>query len=544
LTEIWDSSTRVLSCENCTSITLDITFQKDVPLRIRLIGIRYSLDDGEKTIEPGSKDFKLTESWLRRAYPVGRVISSQLVTNANSAWPFDCNAVNAQIAAFRALDVGGGTDARTHYYGMVYDNGNENHFMRGCAAGIPSTADPSTVASGPAGKGSLPWDDDGSYADWYTAHELAHTFGRKHPGACGETEDDLDYPYSDGSISRDNQFIGWDFGDEAQGLKMKALRGSSWHDVMTYCDYQWVGYYTYLGIRQRLLEEETLAVAGPIADMRSLSEGENVVASGRGRDLFTRAADPTPVPYSSASGRDCSDCGPSIGDYERSSLEAKSEARSELREEPFVSVIGTVNLTRGTGKILYVNAVLKGIVSTGDASGSPAVIRLKGSDDTSAAEIPVKVKIDTERNAAGEVTGLIEALIPLSKGAGTMELVLHGVPVDARRFGASEPQVDGVQLDTKVERSSGFSIFRRDLKGPTFLKWDGRDPDGDVVQYSVQRSVDLGKTWETLAVGLRTPELILDQDPRESETGMMFRIVASDGLNSTYTTTTEVIKKR
>ena len=75
-------------------------------------------------------------------------------------------------------------DARTHYYGLVSD-GDGSFFMRGLASGIPGTADPSTVASGPTGVNTWGWDTDGSYGDWYTGHELGHTFGRFHAEFCG-----------------------------------------------------------------------------------------------------------------------------------------------------------------------------------------------------------------------------------------------------------------------------------------------------------------------------------------------------------------------
>ncbi|BDC46029.1 hypothetical protein PTKU15_93260 [Paraburkholderia terrae] len=162
--------------------------------------------------------------------------------------------MNAQIAAIRAMDMAGGEDSRTHYYGLVSDGG---FFMRGCAAGIPSTPAPDTVASGPTGPGSWGWDFDGSYGDWYGGHELGHTFGRLHPGFCGESQDDLNnYPYDNGQLGgSDSSYAGFDVGDPANGLPMVALQGVQWHDVMTYCNFQWLSAYTYQAIRLRLLAE-------------------------------------------------------------------------------------------------------------------------------------------------------------------------------------------------------------------------------------------------------------------------------------------------
>jgi hypothetical protein len=36
---------------------------------------------------------------------------------------------------------------------------------------------------------------------------------------------------------------------------MTALPGQGWHDVMTYCNFQWLSPYTYRGILDRLIAE-------------------------------------------------------------------------------------------------------------------------------------------------------------------------------------------------------------------------------------------------------------------------------------------------
>ena len=231
-----------------------VRFIASPPLRVRVIGIRYRMGTPPVTYVPSTLDFALLPSWLGRAYPAGQVIYSQTIVDATPTPPFSSGQINAQVAAIRALDVGSGTDARTHYYGFVADGG---FFMRGSAAGIPQTPDPSVVASGPTGSGTWGWDFDGSYGDWYGGHELGHTFGRYHPGFCGESQNDLqNYPYPNGQLAGSDQgFTGFDVGDPAQGLPMTARPGTTWHDVMTYCSTQWLSPYTYRGIRTRLIAE-------------------------------------------------------------------------------------------------------------------------------------------------------------------------------------------------------------------------------------------------------------------------------------------------
>lgn len=160
-----------------------VTFAAAPPLRIRVIGLRYRA--GTTTVTPAAVHFSYLKSFLNRAYPVAALEWSHMVVDADFAAPFDDSTVdlaNAQIAALRSREVSSGVDPRTHYYGLVDDNAS-NNFMRGKAFAIPGTPQPDTVASGPAGvPNGFAGDRDASYADWYGAHELGHTFGRFHPG--------------------------------------------------------------------------------------------------------------------------------------------------------------------------------------------------------------------------------------------------------------------------------------------------------------------------------------------------------------------------
>ena len=64
--------------------------------------------------------------------------------------------------------------------------------MRGCAPvnGMISATGFARVGSGPVGSGDWGWDFDGSYADWYSGHEVGHAFGRPHVrGGPGYVED-------------------------------------------------------------------------------------------------------------------------------------------------------------------------------------------------------------------------------------------------------------------------------------------------------------------------------------------------------------------
>ncbi|MFF4427473.1 hypothetical protein ACFY04_43380 [Streptomyces sp. NPDC001549] len=217
-----------------------VSFHDGPPLRLQVIGFSYQwgLPPTTTTHTPRDIDYLMLDSWLLRAYPVARVRSGAVREVAASATPpFTSDDINAQLAAIRAQDVNAGTDARTHYYGLVGDGG---FWMRGSAASVPAAnPDPRVVACGPAGvPGSSPptasftWDTDDSYGDWYGGHELGHTLGRLHPGFCpnNSTEDRNNYPFAAGQLStNDAGFAGFDVGhpglggDPTRNLPMIAL---------------------------------------------------------------------------------------------------------------------------------------------------------------------------------------------------------------------------------------------------------------------------------------------------------------------------------
>src|SRR5207249_3752434 len=53
-------------------------------------------------------------------------------------------------------------------------------------------------------------------------------------------------------------FVGYDAGDADHAIPPLALTGVTWHDLMTYCDHQWLSGYTYGAIYHRLIAEDAL----------------------------------------------------------------------------------------------------------------------------------------------------------------------------------------------------------------------------------------------------------------------------------------------
>jgi hypothetical protein len=452
-----------------------VSFVNSPPLRLRLIGFTYPFGAPPQTRTPTALDFGLTISWLQRAYPVAQVLASQAIVPANAAAPFGCGDINAQLAALRALDMSAGADGRIHYYGIVSDSG---FFMRGCA-GVPSSPDPSAVGSGPTGPATWGWDFDGSYGDWYAGHELGHTFGRKHPGFCGESHDDPSYPFVAGQLANaDDAYVGFDVGDAAFGLPMTALPGTDWHDVMTYCSTQWLSSYTYAGIRQRLVAEDALGPGG---------------GAGRPDERFPPG----------------------------------SEQRGAPVRRTLVTIIADVNMRRGTGRIAYVLPVAHGKPTTPEP-GSPVAIRTRGSDRRTLDEVrvPVKPFADAATPLAGdrpEDTGhaLCDPIIAVHPDAAIIELDVNGTVVDTVRPAASPP----IMQDARISGAEG---------GALVVHWD-EDRHDERYVYTVQMSDDNGRSWQTLAVGLKNREFAIHPDNVPRGRRLLFRVQATDGFRSAET---------
>lgn len=453
---------------------LTVTFVVSPPLRLRVLGISYTFGTPPQTFIPTALDFGLVNSWLQRAYPVAQVLSSQAVVPATATPEFNCGDINAQVAAIRALDMSAGGDNRTHYFGLVSDGG---FFMRGCAA-VPGAPDPAAIGSGPTGPATWGWDFDGSYGDWYTGHELGHTFGRQHPGFCGETHDDLSYPFAGGQLSNaDDAFVGFDVGDPVFGLPMTALPGTEWHDVMTYCNQQWLSSYTYQGIRDRLIAEDALGAGA--------SPGPSPGSGGRPDERFPEQVE---------------------------SQEIRA-TRPNL-----ISVVAKVNLTRREGKIEYVNPVTHGEPSP-PARESQVVLLVKRPDGKVLYEAPVAVKplSDVE-----ESLGLADAIVPAGPDAGVIELLVAGRSVDT--FRASETPPD-------VRRVSRLAVDSR----ASLVAWETEAKPEDKHTYSIQVSTDNGKTWQTIGVGLTSTQVTIDHGQFRGEKQVLIRVIATDGFRRSET---------
>ena len=148
--------------------------------------------------------------------------------NGNNAW----TVILSEINALRDLE-----SSTRYYYGVV------NPSYSSGVAGVGYIGSP--VALG--------WDKAGSRSG-VAAHEWGHNWGRKHAPCGGAGSPDASYPYAGGEIG----VIGYDVANEA-------FKPANSHDLMGYCDNEWISDYTYVGVMNwRNAESASRGVAGVI----------------------------------------------------------------------------------------------------------------------------------------------------------------------------------------------------------------------------------------------------------------------------------------
>jgi hypothetical protein len=435
---------KTIKCANCDTPTT-VQFLNSPALVVRAVGLTYTFRSAPpptplQTGTPRAVDFTLLQSWLGRAYPVSTVTFSQTSAASTNTWPFTCTQANAQLAALRATEIAGGRDSHTHYLGLVSNAGG---FMRGCSSGVPATADPTTTAAGPAGPTSgantpvnVTGDNDGSFADWYGGHELAHTFGRAHPGFCnGNSSSDALFPNPNGQLSDGtaNAGVGLDVGDTASAAALTVMWGGTNYDVMTYCNQpQWFSAYAYEGVRQRLLDENPGFVVDAL---------QKQPATGK-----------------------------TVGQ--------------------FVHVVGSLNLTKNTGRIEYVTPVTAALQSVGETGRVVFVARAADGTEITRKDVPLKVMTDIPEGE--DQPGIAEAWIPFSANLGKVELVLDGNVVATYQGGKGIPAAVRNVRTTKAG-------------GNTTIQWA---PAAGKVTYTVQTSAD-GVDWQTVGVGVTGTQIVL-----------------------------------
>jgi hypothetical protein len=510
--KVYDSQNTQLQCSGWNN--KQVQFTTVPPLRVRVVGFSYQVPGTSTVAEPREIDFSAINSWLQRAYPVATVLMTQTTLDASDQGLStgdlqSCNSVNLVLSNIRGTEMNSGTDSRTHYYGVVPDDGG---FMRGCSSGMPETPDASFVASGPSGTPSASfaaWDTEGTYAGWYAGHEVAHTFGRHHPprptlpGFCGASiPDDATFP--DGwnmylSGASPDQYVGLDFG--VSGTNPIALPGTLWTDIMTYCDYVWPSAYTYQGILARLQSENAMTQTASVT-VASIGGGNRtaLLQNGSARSAVQSPAQSAPtVPEMGAGG---------------------------------LSVIASVNLTKKTGTIRFVSRSLDNPSPAANPESRGAIRAVDDSGKILFTQI-VQVREDTDVPTGKDQTALVNAIVPDTAKISKLILLLDNVQIAQMSVDSHEKQAvlsnltthDLKPLEAESSEIVAFIPGSADeqTKQGMLLRWSDTS---DSSSYTVQIG-PVDQPPETLAIAISSRHYIVKKNVLDRYRGKTVKVIVS-----------------
>jgi hypothetical protein len=531
LTQVSDGSE--VSCMNCSTLSVPMSFAAVAPLRLIVIGLSY-FDSSQNVVAPSQDQYEALLSWIQRAYPVSSISATFRPLQAQDqglSVPFTCNGVNAFLLQLRGEDH---PDPRAHYIAIVSAAAFNDPVwqgtggMRGCGV-VPSEADPSAVATSPVFPGG---DDTGTYV----GHELAHTLGRKHPGFCpdqeGVHEDPVYYPRGVLTDILANQngdpldkngvivpiggqyvpkppieYNGLDVGVGTDLSAMKVLPGISWTDVMTYCPNEWMSKNTYVGLMTRINQENT---------------------------LFPPQSSGRPLPRV-------------FGTFDAS-------------KPSYIHVIASVDLTHRSAQIKYA-APVPIVIGKPPVSASQVLVRTVGKNGQILGEYPVELRLDSDISTESVRRGLIDCAIPNPGQVDRIEVILREpTETESRVVLGSTAKSDegalkfknrgffqglGGAFSHQIDMAPSHSKMTKEEKDLE-LKWDtvvaGVKAESSTT-YTVQFSTDSGKTWNTIAMNLKDVNYQFNPEVFHLSRGtsITLRIIADRGFNASAMATRKFI---
>lgn len=467
-------------------------------LQVQFIGWGYTLNN--TVYYPRIvKDVQQTYSWIRRAYPLdssGGGSSDPSVGFRPNLWLVADDALGARVnqtdpecAGLAAVKNPDGTTSdnrdlcasaytnrqmdamRTEeglpsslfFYGMISDGGKFPRGQACCGA---------NVSTGPAGCCNWGWDTDGSYADWYAAHEIGHTLGRQHPQTGNQSANsckaydkgsstDGSFPWPNAQIGQSDTTEGFDAGEGYLNIARALYLGTQWRDVMSYCNNQWVSDYTYKAMYDYMLAHSALA-----------------------------ASEAAPLTASSAS---------ISGDW--------------------LSLYGVIISGTNSAHIDRLRHVSSVTQIPARVPGSYS-IRLLNAGNSALADYPFTP--DAGGDEGPDVLNFTQ-IVTFATGTTQVRLVrlADGATLATAQVSAHAPSLSNVALQGAPNP----------VTGTVTLGWTASDADGDPLSFDVYYNRNGGTTFQPLKLNVKGNSTSLDT-ARLGGGSAILRVVANDGVNT------------
>lgn len=139
---------------------------------------------------------------------------------------------------------------------------------------------------------------------------------------------------------------------------------------------------------------------------------------------------------------------------------------------------------------------------------------------------PDVINIDPPPTDTETVTHFSQVL-PYSDQVAQVTLKYGNLELARRERSSNSPE---------VQLFSPYDNTHWGTSGTEYISWEAQDADGDDLFFTVQYSVDAGRTWSAVATDLTGTSIKVESGDFPGTTEAMVRVLASDGLNTAIAT--------
>jgi hypothetical protein len=211
-------------------------------LKVTVIPIVYGADGSNREPDTSAGQISLYQQAMYTFYPTQKVdISVGTPMNFASAIDPTGNGWDQVLQALIDRRAADSPANDVYYFGAFAPAATFSSFCdQGCVAGLSGLADD---PSDPTVRASVGLGYGGQDSTITMAHEVGHAHGRAHAPCGGASSPDPQFPYSGGTIG----VWGYD-------IHLKQLVApSEGHDLMGYCQPEWISDYTYKALYERMV---------------------------------------------------------------------------------------------------------------------------------------------------------------------------------------------------------------------------------------------------------------------------------------------------